>query len=142
MCKKLGVFFTVIACGAFLVVAGALAGEKASDPSGMEEMGEMGSMGEMGAAEAMEEEAEESMGQASEAVKETLETEPININSATAVQLATLPGISDTIAQAIITYRDQNGPFQKVEELLQVKDFTAEKLEVVRKLITLSQPDE
>ena len=44
----------------------------------------------------------------------------ININTATLQQLDMLPGIGTVRAQAIIDYREANGPFQTVEDLLNV----------------------
>ena len=45
----------------------------------------------------------------------------VNLNTATVSQLATLPGIGDTAAQRIVEYRDKNGNFKKVEDLMNVK---------------------
>lgn len=45
----------------------------------------------------------------------------VNINTATAAQLETLPGIGEVKAQAIIAYREAYGPFRSVEELTLVK---------------------
>lgn len=45
----------------------------------------------------------------------------VNINTATADQLETLPGIGEVKAQAIIQYRETYGPFQSVDELTLVK---------------------
>lgn len=44
----------------------------------------------------------------------------ININEADETVLQTLPGIGRAKAQAIIEYRNQNGPFQKIEDLMNV----------------------
>lgn len=44
----------------------------------------------------------------------------LDINTASAEQLQTLKGIGPKRAEAIITYRDKNGPFKTVEELLAV----------------------
>ena len=44
----------------------------------------------------------------------------ININTATAEELETLPGIGPTRSAAIIDYRETNGPFYKLEDLMQV----------------------
>ncbi|PRQ11670.1 competence protein ComEA [Corynebacterium sp. 13CS0277] len=45
----------------------------------------------------------------------------ININTADAATLATLPGVGAKTAQAIVDYRTAQGPFRAVEELQQVK---------------------
>jgi competence protein ComEA len=45
---------------------------------------------------------------------------PVNINTATAEQLDTLPGIGPVTAQAILDWRTENGSFTSVDELLEV----------------------
>ncbi|MDR3574959.1 MAG: helix-hairpin-helix domain-containing protein [Anaerolineaceae bacterium] len=45
---------------------------------------------------------------------------PLDINTATAEQLDGLPGIGTSKAQQIIAFRQQNGPFQKIEDLQNV----------------------
>ena len=48
--------------------------------------------------------------------------EPVNINSATVYELAeNLKGIGPKKAQAIVKYREKNGPFFSAEELTNVK---------------------
>jgi len=44
----------------------------------------------------------------------------ININTATAAQLQSLPGIGPAIAQRIVEYREKSGPFSRVEDLMKV----------------------
>ena len=45
----------------------------------------------------------------------------ININTATAEELEALKGIGKAKAQAIVTYREQFGEFESLEELMDVK---------------------
>ena len=44
----------------------------------------------------------------------------ININTASQTQLATLPGIGEGIAGKIIKYREENGSFKKIEDIMKV----------------------
>jgi competence protein ComEA len=45
----------------------------------------------------------------------------VNLNTATPAQLETLPGIGAKAAQRIVEYRQKNGGFKKIEELMNVK---------------------
>ena len=45
---------------------------------------------------------------------------PLCLNSATAEQLESLPRIGPALAERIIAWRDENGPFRLVDELLDV----------------------
>ncbi len=61
----------------------------------------------------------------------------ININSATAAELDSLSGIGPTKAQAIIDYRNQNGPFRSIDDLLNVTGIGPKTLETIRDQITV-----
>lgn len=61
----------------------------------------------------------------------------VNINTATQNQLETLPGIGTVKAQSIINYRQQNGPFQSIENLLEVSGIGEKTLEGLREYITV-----
>lgn len=60
----------------------------------------------------------------------------IDVNSATAEQLQTLPGIGPVIAQRIIDYREENGPFGSVGELGNVSGIGEKRLEDIWDLVT------
>lgn len=64
-------------------------------------------------------------------------TFPININTATTAQLMELPGIGTTYAQRIVDYREKNGSFSSVEELLCVQGIGEKRLEAILELITI-----
>lgn len=61
----------------------------------------------------------------------------VSLNSATLEQLDSLPGIGPTIAQDIITYRETNGPFTSVDQLLEVPGIGPARLERLRPLVGL-----
>ena len=64
--------------------------------------------------------------------------ETVDINRADLDQLATLPGIGEKIAERINAYREENGPFKSVDDLLNVKGIGPKMLEKIRPLITVS----
>lgn len=45
----------------------------------------------------------------------------LDLNTATLEELILLPGIGEVRAQAILDYREEHGPFQSVEEVVNVK---------------------
>jgi len=61
----------------------------------------------------------------------------ININTANQEQLESLPEIGPHIAGEIITYREANGPFTTIDELLNVPGVGTITLEAIRELITV-----
>ena len=60
----------------------------------------------------------------------------VDINRADAAQLDTLPGIGPALSQRIIEYRQQNGRFETVEELVNVKGIGEKTLEKLKPYIT------
>lgn len=56
----------------------------------------------------------------------------LDLNTATAPDLEVLPGIGPVLAARIIAYRSAHGPFQRVEDLLQVEGIGPKLLERLR----------
>jgi competence protein ComEA len=59
----------------------------------------------------------------------------LELNSATAAQLDLLPGIGPTLAKRIVDYRKQNGPFKRVDDLLNVSGIGEHKLAEIQELV-------
>ena len=70
--------------------------------------------------------------------KGEIQSQKINLNRAEAWLLQALPGIGETRAQAIIDYRQQNGVFRNVNELLKVKGIGVATYENIKHLITVA----
>jgi len=67
----------------------------------------------------------------------TSTTELIDINIASAAELESLPGIGPTTAQKIIDYREQNGPFLSIEDIINVPGIGPGTYERIKDLITV-----
>lgn len=61
----------------------------------------------------------------------------INLNTADAAALDTLPGVGPVTAQAILTWREENGPFRSVDDLLDVKGIGEATLAELRDLVSV-----
>ncbi len=62
-------------------------------------------------------------------------TAPLDLNSATAIELDTLPDIGPTKAARIVEYRTQNGAFKSVEDLTEVEGIGEKTLEKLRAFV-------
>ena len=63
----------------------------------------------------------------------------INLNTATAAELEKLPGIGQKVAARIVEYRQKNGPFKKVEELMNVQGIGEKSFLQFRGQLTVGQ---
>lgn len=61
----------------------------------------------------------------------------VNVNTAAAEELETLPGIGEVLAGTIIAYREEHGPFTAVDQLLDVSGIGEVTLEEIRDLVTV-----
>ena len=64
-------------------------------------------------------------------------TTVVNLNTATSAQIATLPGVGEKAAERIIEYREKNGGFKKIEELMNVKGIGEKSFLKLKPLITV-----
>ncbi len=64
---------------------------------------------------------------------------PININTASLTLLQELPGIGSTKAEAIITYRQEHGPFTKIDDIMNVPGIGSGLFSQMKDLITVAE---
>lgn len=78
-------------------------------------------------------------GPASESSQSASQTDAaaIDLNAADATLLETLPGVGPALAQRIVAFRDVNGPFASLDELLDVGGMTQTKVDALAPLLTL-----
>ena len=61
----------------------------------------------------------------------------VNLNTATAEQLDSLPGVGPKVAARIIEYRQKNGPFKKIEDLMNVRGIGEKNFLKIRNRLTV-----
>ena len=61
----------------------------------------------------------------------------ININTASANELETLPGIGKGLAERIIEHRERFGPFRRTEHLIIVRGISDRRFRALRDLVTV-----
>ncbi len=67
------------------------------------------------------------------------ENDPIDLNRATARELIQLPGVGEVIAKRIVDFREEHGPFKRVEDLMKVKGIGEKSLEKIRPYIRIGK---
>ena len=64
----------------------------------------------------------------------------VNLNTASAADLESLPGIGKSTAQRIVEYRQKSGGFKKVEELMNVKGIGEKSFLKIKSRLTVAAP--
>ena len=65
-------------------------------------------------------------------------SDKVNLNTADEATLCTLPGIGSSRAQSIIAYRDKNGAFKRIEDVMKVSGIKEAAFEKIKDFITVS----
>jgi competence protein ComEA len=59
----------------------------------------------------------------------------VDLNSASAGELSQVPGLGQTLAERIVAYREQNGPFASLDELADVSGLTARHIDALARYV-------
>ena len=63
----------------------------------------------------------------------------VDVNRASAADLQSVPGIGKSLAQRIVDFREKNGPFSKIDDLLKVQGIGEKSLERIRPFLTVGK---
>jgi competence protein ComEA len=75
---------------------------------------------------------------AADAAAPAADGKKVNINQASAEQLANLPRVGVKAAQRIVDFRKANGPFARVEDLMEVKGFGEKRFDQLKPYLAVS----
>jgi competence protein ComEA len=67
------------------------------------------------------------------------EARPIDINTADSAALETVPGIGKSLSQRILAFREKNGAFQSVDDLLKVPGVGEKSIQKLRPYLTVAK---
>jgi len=64
---------------------------------------------------------------------------PLDLNTATVEELRRLPGIGEELAERIVAYREEHGPFEAVEQIMEVSGIGEGKFAALEGRITVNE---
>ena len=67
------------------------------------------------------------------------EARPIDLNTADSAALESVPGIGKSLSQRILAFREKNGPFQSVDDLLKVQGVGEKSIQKLRPYLTVAK---
>ena len=82
----------------------------------------------------------EASGETSLSMPEPEQPGPVDLNQASAGELTALPGIGPVLADRIIRYRAEAGPFSSTEELMEVEGIGQKTFEALKDLVFIGTP--
>jgi len=65
--------------------------------------------------------------------------DPIDLNRATISELVQLPGVGEVIAKRIVDFREEHGPFKRVDDLMKVKGIGEKSLDKIRPYVRVGK---
>ena len=119
--------FVVIGILAFILALGAVS----CDQQGQQAQREPGSQGG--------DQSDQAQGERQMEGQQAMPSMPIDVNTATADELVTIPGLDKTLAQNIVDYREANGPFASVDDLSRVTGMDQQTLDSIRGWVTVGE---
>ena len=67
------------------------------------------------------------------------EARPVDINTAGSAELESVPGIGKSLSQRIVAFREKNGAFQSVDDLLKVQGIGEKSIQKLRPYLTVAK---
>ena len=67
------------------------------------------------------------------------EARPVDLNTADTSTLETVPGIGKSLSQRIVAFREKNGPYQTVDDLLKVQGVGEKSIQKLRPYLTVAK---
>ena len=61
----------------------------------------------------------------------------VDVNAASAAELAQVPGLGETLAERIVAYRAENGPFASLDELADVSGLTPRRIDALAQYLVV-----
>jgi competence protein ComEA len=77
-------------------------------------------------------------GQGAKTTAASAPAQPVDLNRAGAAELTTVPGIGKALAQRIVEFREEHGPFERVEDLMKVKGIGEKSFAKIRPHVTVA----
>ena len=74
---------------------------------------------------------------AKQAAPRATEAGPVDVNTASVADLEAVPGIGKSLAARIVEFREKNGPFSRVDDLIKVRGVGEKSLERLRPHLTV-----
>ena len=67
------------------------------------------------------------------------EARPVDINTADSAALESVPGIGKSLCQRILAFREKNGPFQSVDDLLKIQGIGEKSIQKLRPYLMVAK---